>query len=208
MSVIRLIREIKAGTLRGRMLAPADRQRCVEHLGIEGMSNPEIAEILGVSERTVIRDRIAIKQANALQHDPELTAQTAGRLVRSSEVVVNKLRRISRDPATPANVRVDAELGIWKTEQELAQSLQELGFVQGAAGDGPLGAPGEALDAPPIKDTLAELKRIQALAKERGVRAPVVRQGMKELRGTLEKLAAREQVDAFAEAVQSQEPDP
>ncbi|MCZ6652565.1 MAG: helix-turn-helix domain-containing protein [Planctomycetota bacterium] len=62
--VLEVIRLIKAGSLDSRQLAAAERQACVMHLSAEGLSVPEIAQVLKRSDRTIARDRKAIQIGN------------------------------------------------------------------------------------------------------------------------------------------------
>ena len=62
--VLELIRQIKSGSLDPRQLPAAERQACVKHLSAEGLSGPEIGQVLKRSDRTIARDRKAIQTGN------------------------------------------------------------------------------------------------------------------------------------------------
>lgn len=128
-SVLSVIRQIKARTMRGKELAPEDRQACVLHLGVEGLSIPEIAEFLGVHERTIKRDRRAMREANTIVHDPAMAGQMAGQLVQEAEVAVARIRRAVRDKDTPVGVKVEAERHCFSICNEMIGRLQSLGFL-------------------------------------------------------------------------------
>lgn len=165
-SVLSLIRDLQSGRTSGANLSIEDRRRCVEHLSAEGYSVPEIAEILRANERTVARDRKAIREANALKVEPGFIEQTVGHLVRQAEQSVARLRRMSRDKDSPLSSRVEAERAAWDVGRELVQSLQSLGYLPTAARElkadlrhsVSVGA-GEADDP----DVLKELGRLQAV---------------------------------------------
>ncbi len=55
--ILELIRQIKAGSVAPQHIATAERQACVMHLSAEGLSVPEIAQVLQRSDRTITRDR-------------------------------------------------------------------------------------------------------------------------------------------------------
>ncbi|MCZ2110857.1 MAG: hypothetical protein LC118_15035 [Dehalococcoidia bacterium] len=132
-SVRSLLRQIQQESLSPRNLAPRDRQACVSHLTAEGYGAPEIAEILKVSERTVARDRKAVLEANALQQDPALVGQLAGRLMAEAELAIGRIRRVARDKDCPPSVRIDGETRCWQILREFVQSLQSLGYLPTAA---------------------------------------------------------------------------
>lgn len=55
--MLETIQRLRAGDLRASMLDSEDRRACVEHLTAEGYSVAETAQVLGVSDRTISRDR-------------------------------------------------------------------------------------------------------------------------------------------------------
>ena len=94
--VLELIRQIKSGSLDPRQLAAAERQACVMHLSAEGLSGPEIVQVLKRSDRTIARDRKAIQEANALQQDPRFAGEMAGVLINEAEACISHIRRAVR----------------------------------------------------------------------------------------------------------------
>lgn len=181
-SVIKLIRQIKAGTLRGRMLAPPDRQRCVEHLTWEGVSAPEIAEILGLSERTVNRDRAQVRSDNAISRNPALAGELAGVIMQQSERAAATLRRLGKDPATPASVRVETERIAFEMRRQAIQTLQSLGYLPTAAQEfrgefyGDMG-----IELPKFNELAAEITQLAAAAKKQGSKDPATLEELKKL---------------------------
>lgn len=131
--VLEIIRDIKNTSLDPKSLSSEDRRACVMHLGIEGLAVPEIAQILKVSDRTIARDRKAIQEANAIEHDPELAGRFAGRLVAEAETCITRIRRVTRDKKSPHSVKVDGERGCFEILDKLAGRLQSLGFLPTAA---------------------------------------------------------------------------
>lgn len=128
-TVIAMIRALQGGELSGSNLGVGDRRRCVEHLSAEGYVVPEIAEILRVSERTIARDREAIKSANSVARDPKLVGEMVGHLLRQAEASVARMKRLGRDRETPPVVRLDAEKACWTVVRELTETLQSLGYL-------------------------------------------------------------------------------
>ena len=132
-SVLDLIRGLQSGSTSGASLTPGDRWRCVEHLSAEGYSAAEISEILKVSQRTIARDRTVIRQHNALERDPKLTAEMVGYLVQQAEQGVGRIRRVIRDSHTSPGVKIDGERACWLISNQLVERLQSLGYLPTAA---------------------------------------------------------------------------
>ncbi len=126
---IEVLHKIKAGTIAGKTLAPADRRQVVVFLAADGMSTPEIAQILQVSDRSVERDKRAIRESNAIPNDPKLVEQMVGRLMAEAELSVQRIRRAVREKEVDAAVRVDGEHRCFLIVNELVHSLQRLGYL-------------------------------------------------------------------------------
>ena len=121
--VLEVIRQIKAGSLDSQQLAAAERQACVMHLSAEGLSVPEIAQVLKRSERTITRDRRAIQEANALQQDPKFAGEMAGILVNEADACISRIRRAARPADTPPAVRVEAERASFAIRSERRRQI-------------------------------------------------------------------------------------
>ena len=162
-SVLSVMRDIKQGTIHPRNLAIAVRHRCVEHLTSEGYSTAEIAEILDVAERTIARDRAAIKQGNSIQRDPNMTGQMVGQLLLQAETAVSHIRRVTRERATSASVRIEGEKACWVITRDLVERLQSLGYLPTAATEirGELLHRSESL--PEFSQMMQEVKRIETI---------------------------------------------
>lgn len=124
-----MIRALQAGELAGNNLGIGDRRRCVEHLSAEGYVVPEIAEILKLSERTIARDREAIRAANSVARGPKLLGEMVGYLLRQAESSIARMKRLGRDRETPPDVRLNAERGCWAVAKETVETLQSLGYL-------------------------------------------------------------------------------
>lgn len=128
-SVLSILSDIQKGTLDPKTLANQDRLRCVEHLTCEGYSTSDIAKVLEVSERTIARDRAAMRKANAVERDPEKTAEIVGQLIVQAETCIQHIRRVTRERDTQPNVRVEGEKACWIIHRDLVQRLQTLGYL-------------------------------------------------------------------------------
>ncbi len=131
-SVLSVIRDIQQGALDSRSLVLEDRRRCVEHLTGEGSSLAEIAEILKVTERTIARDRSAVRRSNAIERDEDITGEMVGQLVSQADTTINRIRRVTRDSDTPPAARIEGEKACWVIARDLVQKLQSLGYLPNA----------------------------------------------------------------------------
>ena len=168
-SVLTVIRSIHSGTLEPKSLGVEARQRCVEHLTGEGYSIVEIAEVLKVSERTIARDRAAIRQANALTRDPALVGQMAGELLAQAETAISRIRRVTRERATPAAVRVDGEKACWTITRDLVQRLQSLGYLPTAPQEIRGDVTHRLEETPGYDEIQVEVARLEVILSQDGV---------------------------------------
>lgn len=211
-TVVRLIRQLQQGQVAGASLSPDDRRRVVEHLTAEGYSSVEIAEIAGVSERTVERDRAAIRASHALELTPAFAAETIGHLLRQAEAASGRLRRMARDKAAPAAARVDAEYAAWRVQRELIAALQRLGCLPDVGvGVGVGVAVGVHADvvhrfdgsvdpvaaAPELEVLAAELARLEGIHARTGGVPEVVLARIGEHRDAIARLALGARLEAM-----------
>ena len=132
-SVLDLICGIKDGTVDPARFEHEQRQACVAHLSGEGYLGPEIAQILRVSERTIRRDRSALREAARLGRDPALVERIAGQLTAEADLCIGRIRRAIRDRQTPAATRIEGERACFQILIRLVERLQSLGFLPTAA---------------------------------------------------------------------------
>jgi hypothetical protein len=197
-SVVDLIMEIRSGKTDPRSLAPGDRQACVAHLRTEGLSVPEIAQVLKCSDRTITRDRKALQEIAALAHDPKLAGRIAGQLVVEAGVCIDRIRRVSRDRDTPPNVKVDAERGCFQILAELTRTLQSLGYLPAAAQRLEADLSHRVADVPTIEVIEGEFRRIKQVTQHYEGRVPP---GLQELETIITRAALAERVGAASAGV-------
>ncbi len=128
-----MLKEIQAGRVDPKSITPEDRVQLVNYLLADGYSTAEMAEILKVSERTIERDRQAIRETNALERDPRLVAQTVGHLVSEAGLAIQRIRKAARDKSVSPTVKVDAEHRCYQITSDFIQRLQSLGYLPMAA---------------------------------------------------------------------------
>ncbi len=127
------LKAIQSGAIDPTTLSPETRRRLVAYLISDGYSTVDMAEVLKVSERTIERDRKAIRQTNALQPDPELPDQMAGRLTAEADLAIQRIRKAGRDKRTRPGEKIQAERECFNIINEMIQRLQSLGHLPTAA---------------------------------------------------------------------------
>ncbi len=132
-SMLNLLEQIKAVSLDPSCIRPADRLLLVAFLMGDGYSTAEIARFLKVGDRTIERDKKAIREANALAPDPKLVEELAGRLKMEAELSIQQIRRTLRDKSTPPAVKVDGNHRCFQIISELVRAMQSLGYLPTAA---------------------------------------------------------------------------
>lgn len=128
-----ILQGIKAGTINPRSLVPDQRKLLVPFLMAEGQSTAEIAHLLKTSDRTIERDKKAIRQENAISKDPELANIMAGRLVDEAQTCIQRIRKFARESNCPPATKVEGEMGCFQILNNLAERLQSMGYLPTAA---------------------------------------------------------------------------
>ena len=129
-SVEELVRQVHEGRVEVGELGLEVRRECVEHLALEGFSTGEIAQLLGMNERTVRRDREANRRAGALEPSVGLGDELMGEFERVVQASAQRLARLARDPESPAYARLWAEEAIVKNYQRFIQTAHRLRYVE------------------------------------------------------------------------------
>ncbi len=124
-----LLQKIQAGVMDPKCIRPAERRLIVSYLMADGYSTADIAQILKVSDRSIERDKNAVREANAIAADPQLVEQMVGRLVLEADLSIQRIRKAVRDKDTPHSVKVDAEYRCFQIINEMTISLQRLGYL-------------------------------------------------------------------------------
>ena len=124
--VLTIIQQIKTRELKGKDLDPDDRRRCVRHMTDEGYSIVQIAQIFGVSERTIARDRAVIRQENAFLPGPDFEAEIIGELTHQARFVIGRMLRLARSATDAPGIQLEAIRTIWTVTREYVQCLQGL----------------------------------------------------------------------------------
>jgi len=131
--IIEIVRRLQEGALVPADLDPALRRQCVMHLTVLGFSTSEIAELLTIADRTVRRDRAAIRREEALEPSPTLGDELLGEFQRLALASVQRLTRMAADHSTPAYARLWAEDAIARIYQRFLETVRRLGYLQTGA---------------------------------------------------------------------------
>ena len=124
-----ILQGIKANTIDPASLLPHQRKLLVTFLMAEGQSTAEIAHLLKVSDRTIERDKKAIREENAISQDPKLANIIAGRLVNEAQTCIQRIRKFERDSNCPSAAKIEGEKGCFHIANSLAQRLQSMGHL-------------------------------------------------------------------------------
>jgi len=125
-----LVRKIHDGVIAADSLSAQVRQSCVEHLSLEGFSTEDIADLLHISSRTVRRDRLAIRQHNALTPTLELGDELLGEYQAHTLASIRRLIRQCNDPNHPPYARLWAEEAIGRLYHQFIKLVHNIKFIK------------------------------------------------------------------------------
>lgn len=128
-----LLQKIKNGKIEAKSIGKIERRLLVRFLKAEGQPTVEIAHLLNVSDKTIERDKKALREENTITKDPKLVKQMVGRLVAEAELCIQRMRKFARGKDTPASVKVDGEHRCFQIFEKTIERLQSLGFLPTAA---------------------------------------------------------------------------
>ncbi len=124
-----LLQDLKSGSVNPSSLCPADRRLLVSFLIAEGQSTAEIALLLKTSDRTIERDRKAIRDKNAMTKDPKLVEKIAGMLYVEAGRCIQRIRKFQRDKDASPATKMDGEQRCFQIASGLSERLQSLGYL-------------------------------------------------------------------------------
>jgi len=132
MPVVELIQKIKDKVVDPKLLYKSTRQLCVETLFVEGVHISTIAGLFKVSDRTIRRDIVDMREKNAVVPSPEMTRAILGELVTNGRHHYSSLRQIARLKDAYPDEKARAEYLAWRVGKELVDRLYQAGFLVGA----------------------------------------------------------------------------
>jgi len=132
--VLKILKQIKDGIINPKKLDPEIRQGCVEHLWYtEARTVAEMAHILDVSDKTILRDRDVIRERNAKRSSTDYTVKVFGELLEKANCAHENMMRISRSADASAQEKAQAGYYAWKIIKEQIEIAQSLGVVPSQA---------------------------------------------------------------------------
>lgn len=131
-SATEILRAVTDDRIDPAALPPEARRRCVQYLADQGFTVGESAQTLATSDRTIQRDRAALRQDNALQPSPSLGDELMGELRHMTAASNERLMRLARDEKAPPYVKVWAENTMVKNQLQLIKQARELGYFADA----------------------------------------------------------------------------
>jgi hypothetical protein len=186
---VSLIQGLQSGTIDAKCISAADRRQLVAVLMADGYSTADIAQIMKVSDRSIDRDKQAIRHAHALARDPKLIPQMVGRLVSEAELSVQRMRKATRDKGVPAAVKVEAEHRCFQVMSDLIQRMQGLGYLPTAAQKVEADLVHHVGEVPNYGELLAEAQRLKQIHQHA---LPVSEEGQSGSTEIVERLAKLE----------------
>jgi len=130
MPVLQLLAKINSGGISVKTLSPRDRQNMVEHLLTQGSSVAEMAMMLKVSDRTIVRDRQEIRGRNAVYSDEVgFMPRILGMMVQHLEDSLGRLHAIQFSVGSTARDRMMAERSMAYVFATFIKRFQSLGYM-------------------------------------------------------------------------------
>jgi transposase len=133
MRCLKTLKRIKSGVIKPQHLLPVERRPLVAILMAEGQSTAEIAHLLKTSDRTIERDKKALREKNAISQGPQLAGIMAGRLVDEAQICIQRIRKFQRDTNCPPAAKIDGERACFQITNGLTERLQSMGYLPTAA---------------------------------------------------------------------------
>lgn len=131
MSVDDLIEQVHAGAIDPADVSADDRQRCVAHLTRAGLTAEHIAALFHVNERTVQRDRTAIRRAEAIAPTLSLGDEFLGEFYSELRQCNQNLARLTSDDNQPLHARIWAEEARVRNYKRFLDVADRLGYLEG-----------------------------------------------------------------------------
>lgn len=169
---IDLLKRIHSGDVPAESIGFGDRCMLVSYLMSDGYSTAETAQVLKVSDRSVMRYKKALREANAISADPKLTEQMVGRLLGEYELCIQRIRRAARDKKAGPAVKIDAEYRCFLIVSELTQRMQGLGYLPTACQRIEADLVHHLGELPEFEDLKLEVVRIKGLTQQDGGDVP------------------------------------
>ncbi len=196
-----LFQKIQSEEISAKTISITDRRMLVAVLINDGHSTPEIAQILKLSDRSIERDRQAIRQGHALPQDPKLVSQMAGQLFAEVQLATQRIRKAVRDKSVPATVKVDAEHRCYQILSDSIQRFQSLGYLPTATQRIEAQLTHNTNDLPDLNDLRDEFKRLQSVLQIDPVTNCNLLEQLAEVGGSIERAGLAAKIEVISSQV-------
>lgn len=198
---IDLLRKIQAESVDPKAISKIDRQQLVVVLMADGMSNAEMAQLLGVADRTIERDKKSIRTGNAIAKDPGLLEQMVGRLMAEAEVSIQHIRKAIRGKGVSASVRVEGAQRCIQILFDLVKSFQSLGYLPTATQKVEAELTHHLGEVPSYSELREQLGQIQMVAKKEGDLDGTVSKNILVIEGQLNQADLATKIEGLASSI-------
>jgi hypothetical protein len=129
-TTLQWLRMVHTGEVVPSDIPPEVRRECIEQLTLQGFSAADIAEMFHISERTVRREREAVRNESTIAPDLQLGDRLLGEYERWTLASLQRLARLAHDASAPAYARLWAEEALSRNYQRLIQTADKLGYIE------------------------------------------------------------------------------
>jgi hypothetical protein len=127
--ILEILTQIKNGIRDPKKLPTDIRRDCVEHLWhVEGQPTAVIAQLLKVSDKTIQRNKDAIRERNAKKLTQEDRLKILGDLLAKGTAAHENLMRLARSKDGSIQEKAQSGYYAWKAIEEQGELLQSLGY--------------------------------------------------------------------------------
>jgi len=128
--VVQLAKEIANGAILGELLHPDDRLRLVDLYRTMGYSRYQMAQQLGITERTVYRDLDLLTSQGRIQMDVEAIPKQIGEGFRVYEFVTEQLTAMVHSKDTPQSLKLKALAALRETtDNRIAAAIETSRYI-------------------------------------------------------------------------------
>lgn len=200
-STVSLLRNIESGVVDPKSIPVIGRRQLVGFLMADGYSTAEVGQILQVADRTIERDKKAIREANAIQRDPKLVEQMVGRLVGEAELSIQRIRKAVRDKGVASATKVDAEHRCYQIVSDLVRTMQRLGYLPTAAQRIEADLTHHVGEVPDSLTLRTEVRRLKEICQRSGDESPEISRTLYLLEGQIERADLASQIDEVSSVI-------
>lgn len=188
---VQLLQQINSGVLDPRLLDKQNRQSCLEALRLEGYTASQAASVLGVSEKTCLRDLKEIRERNALSPNIQFAKEFTGEFFQRALGHHDYLTRLARSKDGTLGEKAQCEYAAFRILRELIEKLQSLGYLPTMPRQLELMVDTRE-DEQNLEDLKAKISAIETTARECGSLTPEVADKIIKLKLRVEKCEVQE----------------